>query len=69
MAGFAVDFGDVVGMRVFLNVGVAVVALKAAMAAGAELIAINCDAMAGSILHRLVAVAGEALRLCSAANR
>jgi hypothetical protein len=30
VAGFAVDFGDVVGVGIFLDVGVAVVALQAA---------------------------------------
>ena len=69
MAGFAIDFGDVVGMRVFLDVGVAVVAFQAAMNARAELIAVNSDAVAGGVLHGLVAVTGEAFRLSNGPKR
>jgi hypothetical protein len=69
VTALAVDLGDVIGMRVFLDVGVAVVALKAAMNAGAELVAVDGDAVAGGVLHRFVAVAGQALRLGSQSQR
>ena len=65
MAGFAVHLGDVIGMGIFLDVGVAVVALQAAVNAGTELVAINGDAVAGGVLHRFVAVACEAISLRS----
>ncbi len=67
MAGLAVDLGDLVGVRVLLDVGVAVVALQAAVNAGTELVAIDRDAVAGCILHRLVAVASQAICLCGQA--
>lgn len=57
MAGFAVDLGDLIGMRVLLDVGVAVIALQASVHAGTELVAIDRDAVAICVLHRLVAVA------------
>ena len=63
MAGFAVHLGDVVGMRILLDIGMAVVALQASMHAGAELVAVDGDAVTGCVLHRLVAVAGQAIRL------
>jgi hypothetical protein len=50
-------------MRVLLDVGVAVIALQASMHAGTELVAIDRDAVTGCILHRLVAVASQAIRL------
>ena len=64
VARFALDLGDVVGVGIFLDVGVAVVALQAAMNALAELVAIDADAVAGGVLHGLVAMAGEAIGLC-----
>lgn len=63
MARFAVDFGDVFGMRVFLDIGVAVVALQAAVNAGTEFAAIYGDAVPRCIGHALVGVAGEAIGL------
>jgi len=69
MAGFAVDFGDVIGMGVLLDVSVAVAALEAAMDAGAELVAIDGDAVACGVLHGFVGVAGEAIRLGCNAHR
>lgn len=63
MAGFAVDLGDVIGMRILLDVGMAVVALEASVHAGAELVAINRNAVTGCVLHGLVAVACQAIRL------
>ena len=41
VAGLAVNLGDVIRMGIFLDVGVAIVALQAAMDAGAELLAIH----------------------------
>ncbi len=66
VAALAIDLRDVIRVRVFLDICVAVVALKAAMDAGAEFVPIYGDAVPGRILHRLVAVAGQALRLCYA---
>ena len=63
MAGFAVDSGDVIRMGVLLDIGMAVIALQASMHAGAELVAIDRDAVARCILHGLVAVASQAIRL------
>jgi len=63
VASLAVDRGDVVGMRILLDVGVAVVALQAAVNALAELLAIDCNAVSLRILHGLIAVAGEAICL------
>jgi hypothetical protein len=63
VAGIAVDLGDLIGMRVLLDVGVAVIALQASVHAGTELVAIDRDAMAGCVLHRLVGVASQAIRL------
>ena len=63
MAGFAFDLGNMLRVRILLDVGVASVAPKAAVNAGAELVAINCDAVPSCILHRLVAVTGEAVSL------
>src|SRR5215472_932656 len=69
VAGLAVDRRDVNGMGIFLDVCVAVIALKAAMDALAELVAIDCDAVASGIGHGLVAVAGEAISLACEAAR
>lgn len=64
MAGFAIDLRDVIGVRVFLDVRVAVAALEAAVDACGELVTIYGDAMAGRVLHCLIGVAGKAVRLC-----
>ena len=63
VARLALDLGDVVGMRIFLDVGVAVVALQAAVNAGAEFVAIDGDAVPGGVLHGLVAVAAPGNQL------
>ena len=65
VAGLAVDSGDVIGVWVFLDVRVAIVALQAAVDAGAELISIDRNTMSRGVLHRLIRVAGETLRLCT----
>ena len=46
VAGFAVNFGDVVRMGILLDVGMAVVALQIAVDAGVELVAVDRDAVA-----------------------
>jgi hypothetical protein len=46
-----------------LDIGVAVITLQAAVDAGAELVAVDGDAVTGRILHRLVPMAGEAVSL------
>ena len=51
-------------MRIVLDVCVAVVALQAAVNAGAEGLAVDCDAVAGRVLHGLVRMARQAIRLC-----
>ena len=63
MARLAIDLGNVVGMRVLLDIGMAVITLQAAVDAGAELVAVDGNAVAGRILHRLVAMTGEAISL------
>ena len=63
MACLAFDLGDVVGMRVVLDVGVAGVAPEAAVNAGPKLLPVDGDAVARCILHGLVTVAGQAIRL------
>lgn len=50
-------------MRVTLDVCVAIAALETAMRAGLEGIPIHRDAVAGCVLHVLVAMTGEAVRL------
>ena len=69
MAGFAIDLCDVIGMGIFLDVGVAVVALQAAVNVGAKLVSINGDAVAGGILHGFIAVTGKAFGLRSKVQR
>lgn len=65
MAGAALDFGDVIGMRIALDVSVATVALQHAVNAGRKGLAVHGDVVAGGIGHALVAVAGEAFSLCA----
>ena len=69
MTGLAVDYRDVIGMRIFLDVRVAVIALQTPVNAGAELVAVDGDAVTGCILHCLVAMAGKAVGLCCKAMR
>ena len=59
----ALDLGDLVGVRIFLDVGVAVVALEAAVNALAEGVAIDADVVAGGVLQAFVGMAGEAVGL------
>ena len=69
VARFALHLGDVVGVRILLDVSVAVVALQAAVNANAELVAINGDAVPGGVGHGLVAVAAQAVGLRGKAMR
>lgn len=69
VAGLALNLSDVVRMRIALDVGVARVAAQTAVNAGAELIAIDGDTVPGSILHSLVAMAGEAVGLSNETAR
>ena len=63
VAGLALDGRDLVGMRVALDIGVAIRALQAAMNALAEFLAVNGDAVAGSVGHAGIAVAGQTVSL------
>ena len=63
VAGLAIHFCDVIGMWILFDVRMTVVALQAAVNACAEFISINGDAVARRILHGLVGVAGQAIRL------
>lgn len=63
VTGFAINFSNVVRMGIFLDVRMAVIALQAAVDAGAELVAVYRDAVACCVLHRLVAMACQAVRL------
>src|SRR5947207_12243359 len=47
----ALDLGDLVGVRIFLDVGVAIVALETAVDALAERVAIHADVVAGGVLQ------------------
>jgi hypothetical protein len=64
MAGLAFDLGNMLGVRIVLDVGVASVAPKTAVNAGRELFAVDCDAVPCRILHGLVAMTGKAVSLC-----
>ena len=63
MAGLAVDRRYFVGVRIAFDVGVAVGALQAAVNALAEFLAVNGDAVAGTVGHGGIAVAGKAVSL------
>jgi len=63
MARLAINLGDTVRMRKSLDVGVTVIALQAAVDAGAELVTVDGDAMPLGILHGLVTVASQAIGL------
>ncbi len=69
VTGLAVNLGDVVRMGIFLDVCVAIVALQAAVDAGAELLTIHRNAMPGGILHGLIAMTGEAICLRDKSTR
>jgi hypothetical protein len=64
VAGLALNLCNVIGVRVLLDVGVAVVALQAAVDTGAKHLSIHGNAVPSCILHCLVAVTCQAIRLC-----
>jgi hypothetical protein len=61
VAGLAIDRRNLVGMRIALDVGVAVGALQAAVNAVAEFFAVDGDAVSGAVGHAGIAVAGQAV--------
>ncbi len=63
VAGLALHLRHLVRMRIFLDVRVAIVAFQAAVNAVAERLSVHRDAVPVGILHRLVSVAGQAIRL------
>ena len=63
VTGFAFDLCDVVGMGILLDVGVTSIAPKAAVNARAKFVSVDGDTVARRILHRLVAMAGQAVSL------
>src|SRR5579863_9244207 len=63
VAGRALDRRDVIGVRIVPDVGVAVVALEAAMDASGKLRAVDADAVPAVVLHRQVGVTGQAIGL------
>lgn len=63
VAGLAFNLRNVFGVRVLLDVSVAVVALQAAMDAGTECLPVHRNAMPGGILHRLIAMTCQAICL------
>jgi hypothetical protein len=52
-----------IGVRILLDVSVTIVALQAAVDAGAEFLSIHCDAVPGGVLHRLIAMTRQAICL------
>lgn len=69
MAGFAIDGRDFIGVRIGLDVGVAVGALQAAVNAGAEFLAVDRDAMARTVGRGGVTVTGKAVGLRAKCDR
>lgn len=63
VAGRALDRRDVVGMRVVLDVSMAVVAFEAAVHARREFLAVDTDAVAAAVLHCQVAMTAQAVGL------
>jgi hypothetical protein len=61
MAGFALDRRQVIGVRIVVNIFVAVAALEAAVNARVKLIGVDADGLAVGVLHGGVAVAGETI--------
>ena len=65
VAGITLHLGDLVRVRIALDIGVAGIAAQAAVDALAERIAVHADVVAGGILEPLVGVARQAVRLGS----
>ena len=63
VAGLALDGRNLVRMRIALDVGMAVVALKAAVNAVAEFLAVDSDAVSRGVGHAGIAVASQTVRL------
>jgi hypothetical protein len=63
VAGVALDLGDLVRVRILLDVGVTFIAFQAAVNAFGERVAIHADVMAGGILQTFVGVTGETVTL------
>jgi hypothetical protein len=63
VAGRAFDRRDLVGVRITLDVGVAVLALEDSVNAGAKLVSVDADAVARCILHARVGVACKAIAI------
>lgn len=61
VAGLAVDGRNFIGVRIGLDVGVAVGALQAAVNAGIEFLAVDGDTVAIAVGRGGVAVAGKAI--------
>jgi hypothetical protein len=61
VAGFAFDRRGVVGMRIIVNVLMAVIAFEDAVRAGVEFVRAHADAFAVRILESGIVVAGEAI--------
>jgi hypothetical protein len=68
VAGLAIHRRDFVGMRIALDVRVAIRALQAAVNTVAEMLPVDKDAVAVAVGHARVAVAGEAV-LCAEVPR
>lgn len=64
MAYCALNLRGMIRMGIVLDVGVAIAALQTAVNARRKLGTVHCDAVPGGILHGLIAVACEAIRLC-----
>ena len=69
VAGFAVHRRNVIGMRITLDVCVAVGALQAAVNAVAEFFPVDGDAVSRTVGHAGVAMAGEAVLCAEGARR
>jgi hypothetical protein len=63
VAGLALDGRNLFRMRIALDVGMAVVALKAAVNAVAEFLAVDSDAVSCGVSHAGIAVASQTVRL------
>ena len=61
VAGFALDRGGTIGVRIVVNIFVAVAAFEVAVDARVELIGVDADVLAVGVLHGGIAVAGKAV--------
>ena len=62
VATLALHWRHLIRMRILLDAGVAIVALQAAVDAGAKVVGIHADTVPQSILHPCAPMAGEAVR-------